>query len=81
VKVRRGIVRGVVGPPKTRHNRREVPLARELVDALRECRRDTEWSEDEDLVFANRDGGALHVGNVRPHVFKLTPEEADASWA
>jgi len=80
VKVRRGIVRGHVGPPKTKHSRREVPLPRELVDGLRARRRDTDWPGDEDLVFGNRDGRALHVGNVRRRVLKPAAEEAGASW-
>lgn len=81
VKVRRGIVRGRVGPPKTRHSRRDVPLPREVVDRLRTHRRDTEWPGADDLVFANRNGDALHVGNVRRRVLKPAAEEAGASWA
>ena len=81
VKIRRGIVRGHIGPPKTKHSRRDVPLPRELVDQLRARRRATEWPGDEDLVFSNRDGGALHVGNVRRRVLKPAAEEAGASWA
>jgi len=32
-------------------------------------------------VFVNRDGGALHVGNMRRRVLKPAAEEAGASWA
>jgi integrase len=81
VKVRRGIVRGRVGPPKTKHSRRDVPLPRSVVDGLRAHRKGTEWPGDEDLVFTNRDGGALHVGNVRRRVLKPAAEEAGAAWA
>jgi len=43
VKVRRAIVKGRMGSPKSRHGRREVPLDHALVVALRERRRDSEW--------------------------------------
>lgn len=81
VKVRRGIVRGRLGPPKTRHSRRDVPIAAELVDGLRARRARADRPGDDDLVFANRDGGALHVGNLRRRVLKPAAEEAGASWA
>jgi integrase len=80
VKVRQGVVRGTLGPPKTRHSKRDVPISRELVDALRAHRKDTEWPGDEQLVFAATNGELLHVGNLRRRVLKPAAEEAGAPW-
>ena len=51
VRVRRARVRGVYGPPKSRHGVRDVPLPFDLVRALRERRTASEWHQDDDLVF------------------------------
>ncbi len=57
IKVRRGVVRGLLGPPKSRHARREVPLDPALALALRERRRSSEWPGHDDLVFPATNGG------------------------
>jgi integrase len=80
VKVRRGVVRGTLGPPKSRYSRREVPLDVELVRALHELRKESEWPRDEDLVFPASNGAYLHVGNLRRRVLKPAREEADLDW-
>jgi integrase len=66
LKVRRTIVRGVVGNPKSRFGRRQVPLAPDLVSHLRAIRPTT--VDDEDLVFSSRKGTALSSGNLRMRV-------------
>ena len=81
VKVRRGIVKGRVGPPKSRHGRREVPLDHSLVLALRDRRRDSEWPGDEDLVFPAGNGAVMSQGNLRRRVLKPAAEEAGVPWA
>jgi integrase len=81
VKVRQGIVRGTLGPPKTRHSRRDVPLSPGVVDTLRAARRDTEWPGDDQLVFTAMNGKPLHVGNLRRRVLKPAAEEAGVAWA
>lgn len=81
VKVRRGVVRGVLGPPKSRHSRRDVPIDHELVLALREHRATSEWPGDADLVFAATNGAYLHASNLRRRVLKPAAEEAGAPWA
>lgn len=43
VKVRRGYVRGRMGPPKSRYGRRNVPLDPQLVSALKAHRQTSEW--------------------------------------
>jgi integrase len=80
VKVRRAIVRGRVHPPKTRHGRRDVPLDAALVSALRRRRADSEWSGDEDLVFANEVGKTMHVENLRRRFLAPVAEEVGAPW-
>jgi integrase len=80
VKVRRGVVRGRLGAPKTRHSRREVPLDHELVTALRKLRAESEWPGEDDLAFPASNGSYLHVGNLRRRVLQPAREEADLSW-
>ena len=80
VRVRRGIVRGRVEPPKSRHGRRDVPLDSSLVHELRERRRLTEWARDEDLVFPSLGGTPLNPENLRRRVLRPAAEEADAPW-
>lgn len=80
VKVRRGVVRGKLGPPKSRYARRDVPISRALTDALREYRRETEWPGDEDLVWPASNGQFLHVGNLRRRVLLPAREKAVLDW-
>jgi integrase len=81
IKVRRGVVRGVLGPPKSAYSRREVPIDHQLVRDLRKRRADTEWPGDEDLVFPDTAGGYLHVGNLRRRVLVPARQEANVPWA
>jgi integrase len=80
VKVRRGVVRGKLGPPKSRHARRDVPLPSGLVLALRERRKETERPGDDDLAFPAGNGAYLHVGNLRRRVLKPAREGAGVEW-
>jgi integrase len=61
--VRRSIVRGVVGAPKSRFGRRCVPIDQELAHRL-EARRDP-VSGEEALVFPNHKGAPLNPSNIR----------------
>jgi integrase len=81
VKVRRALVRGRLGLPKSRHGRRDVPLPPELVRMLRAHRASSEWPRAEDLVFASRAGTAIRAENVRRRYLKPAAEEAGAPWA
>lgn len=80
VRVRRAIVRGRVEPPKSRHGRREVPLAPRLVDRLRAHLADRPEGEDA-LVFATAAGTPLDPNNLRRRMLKPLAEEAGAPWA
>ena len=81
VKVRRALVRGRYGPPKSRHAKRDVPLSVDLVSELRERRRDAEWGRDEDLVFASATGTPLDHSNLMARVLRPVAEEVGAPWA
>jgi integrase len=80
VKVRRGVVRGTLGPPKSRYSRRDVPLDAELAQALRKHHEETKWAGDEDLVFPASNGAYLHVSNLRRRVLKPAREKAHLEW-
>jgi integrase len=69
-----------MGPPKSRHGRRRVPLDAELVQALRQARRDTDWPGDDDLVFPAGNGAPLDVSNLRRRGLKSAAEEEDLAW-
>lgn len=67
--VRRSVVNGVVGAPKSRFGRRRVPIDQELARRLEALRRPA--SSEESLVFRGKRGAPLRPNNVRHRV--LTP--------
>jgi integrase len=69
-----------MGPPKSRHGRREVPLDAELVLDLRAARRDSEWPGEDDLVFPAVNGEALIQSNLYRDALKTPREDADLTW-
>jgi integrase len=81
VKVRRRIVARKVGPPKSRHSRRDVPIPASLVLELRDWRKLSEWPEDDDLVLPTTVGTCLSKDNVRNRYLKPAAEEIGAPWA
>jgi integrase len=80
VKVRRAIVRGRVGPPKSKRGRRTVALAPSQVLRLRAHLADVP-DDPEALVFASRSGTPLDPDNLRRRMFKPLAEEIGAPWA
>jgi integrase len=76
LKVRRALVKGTMGAPKSRHSRRDVPLDPDLMLALREHRRVSEWPGDDDLAFPVGNGSPIMPGNLRRRVLKPTAQEA-----
>jgi integrase len=58
VRVRRRLYRGTVGPPKTTHGRRDVPLSPGMARALWNARK-MRRAADGEPVFVDRDGGVL----------------------
>jgi integrase len=81
VRVRRAYVRGAYGPPKSKHGRRDVPLAFELVRGLRERRAASEWHGDRDLVFPSMAGTPMSAENLARRTLKPAAEEAGVPWA
>jgi integrase len=80
VRVRRALVKGTVAPPKSRHGRRNVPLAPSLVNRLRAHTAGLPDSP-EAAVFATANGTALDADNLRRRMLKPLVEEAGAPWA
>jgi integrase len=78
--VRRALVKGRMGPPKSRHGRRSVPLDVRLVRDLRSARRASEWPGDDDLVFPAGNGKPLHPSNLYRDALKTARDEADLTW-
>jgi len=76
VKVRRAIVRGQMGPPKSKHGRRDVALPFSLVRALRSTE-----TPREGLVFASTANTPHSPNNLRRRILRPTLEEAGCSWA
>ena len=58
-----------VEPPKTRHGRRDVPIAPPLVNGLRAHLADLP-DVPEALVFPSRNGTPLDPDNVRARILK-----------
>ncbi|MEK6327295.1 MAG: site-specific integrase [Actinomycetota bacterium] len=81
VRVRRALTRtGRFKPPKSRHGRRDVPLAPELVRTLRSHLAGLADDGPDSLAFPARGGQLLRQENVRRRVLRPAAEEADAAW-
>jgi site-specific recombinase XerD len=76
VKVRRAIVRGQIGLPKSRYGKRDISLPFSIVRALRA----TEGASNE-LLFQSSADTALMPNNVRRRVLQPALEEAGCAWA
>jgi integrase len=79
--VSRRIYRGELGPPKSEHGVRTIPLTRELVHELRRHRLASRYSAEGDLIFATRNGLPLHPSNHSRRIFKPAAERAGVGWA
>jgi integrase len=80
VRVRRALVKGRMGPPKSRHGRRQVPIESALAIELRGRRRDSDWPGEDDLVFPAGNGAPLRQENLRRRVLEPTAQEAGVPW-
>jgi integrase len=76
--VRRALVRGRYGPPKSKHSRRDVPLSAKLVSDLRRRRKGSEWGRDDDFVFPSLEGTPLQHSNLMRRVLRPVAEEVGA---
>jgi integrase len=79
--VRRAMVKGRIGPPKSRHGRREVRLTEALARDLRARLAEDPGRESTALFFTNEAGGPIDPGNLRARVLKPLVEEVGAPWA
>jgi integrase len=73
LRVRRSIVKGVVGAPKSRFGKRSIPLSPDLAKRLAATRQD---AGVEGLVFANRNRDPLVPNNIRNRVLLPAVERA-----
>ncbi len=68
----------MVGPPKSKNSRRDIPLALELADRLRaQCR----GLGADELVLSTRVGTPVDYSNTLRRAPRPVAEEAGASWA
>jgi integrase len=80
IEVRQALVKGHMGPPKSKYGRRDIPLDEALVDALRAHHRDSEWPGDRSPVFPAGNGKPLNPGNLYRRVLVPAREEAGLDW-
>jgi integrase len=81
LEVRQRIVRGGLGAPKSRYGRRDIPLSPDLVHALIETRRASEWPRDTDYVFPSPGGTPPSHSNLLSRVLRPAADAADVPWA
>jgi integrase len=77
VKVRRSIVKGVVGSPKSRFGWRQIPLGADLAESLCALRPDT--AREDFLVFSTARGTPINPGNLRSRVLAPAVRRAGLS--
>jgi integrase len=78
--VRRALVKGRIGPPKSRYGRRDIPLSPRLARGLRDH---LVGSGDDPtaLLFTNEAGGPVDPNNLRRRILKPLVQEVGAPWA
>jgi integrase len=79
VRVRRSVNRGRVGPPKTRHGRRDVPLSPGMAQSLWNARKQRKAADDAP-VFVGRQGQPLERAAAYRAV-KAAAKRAEVPWA
>ena len=86
LRVRRALARPIAGQgprfkvPKSKYGKRDIPLDATLARALRERRRESMFSADEDLVFPARGGSPIRQENLRRRVLRVAAGEAGVPW-
>jgi integrase len=80
VKVRRALVKGHMGKPKSKYGKREIPLHNDMVLALRRHHKDTEWPGRLDIVFPSLTGTPIDHNNLYKRVLRPAAEEAGVAW-
>jgi integrase len=80
IKVRRALVKGRMGPPKSRYGRREIPIDARLADALRNASNASKWPCETDPVFPSLVGSCLDSQKLRNRVLNPAREQAGLPW-
>jgi integrase len=80
IKIRRALVKGRMGPPKSRYGRRSIPIDAALADALRSAREVSKWSGDEHPVFPSRVGSCLDAEKLRKRVLMPARRQVGLPW-
>ncbi len=80
LKVRRALVKGRLGPPKSRYGRRDIPLDDSIATALREHWQASEWSGEHHFVFPAGNGSPLMPGNVSRRVLEPARNKVGLEW-
>jgi integrase len=78
--IRRALVKGHMGPPKSKRGRRDIRLSRPLTEKAR-AHLAAKPGESTDLVFTSSGGGPLDPNNLRKRVLKPLVEQVGAPWA
>jgi integrase len=79
--VRRRIYHGHVGPPKSRHGKREVPLTVGMARSLWERRKAAPGAQASDYVFSTRAGTPYDRANLAKIALKPAARAAGVPWA
>jgi integrase len=80
VKVRRALVKGHMGKPKSKYGKREIPLHQDMVLALRRHHKDSEWPGQKDIVFPSQTGTPIEPNNLYKRILKPVAEDAGVAW-
>jgi integrase len=80
IKVRRALVKGRMGPPKSRYGRREIPIDDDLAHALREARSASVWPGENHPAFPSLVGSCLDQQKVRNRVLFPARKKAGLPW-
>jgi integrase len=80
VKIRRALVKGRMGPPKSRYGRRSIPIDCALSGALRSARRDSRWPDDHHPVFPSRTGSCIDAEKLRKRVLTPARNQTGLPW-
>ena len=79
LKIRRSLNRGRLGPPKTRHGRREIPLTQQLSQQLWNLRKQAGNPADDAVIFTRADG-QFHDRTQLFRVVRAAGTRADLPW-
>lgn len=80
IKIRRALVKGRMGPPKSRYGRRSIPIDCDLSAALGRARGNSKWSGDHHPVFPSAAGSCIDAEKLRKRVLAPARKQAGLPW-